>query len=195
MFITRWYEWQLRNDHAEPLPANFRKDRCPRRCGVRRHIAHGDGNIEAHREPAGSHDTDRRCIALVTEQRSARAHWRPPFWPQPDALTSGPHATLLRKPRRVGRAPTCELFQDRFGPWKAAGAVAARAACLADRPIERRLDGRRGLVKIGAVETQAGLEPEAVARAEPDRRDRGIAQHRIAQRLSGTRRHADLEAV
>src|SRR5712675_2221573 len=76
-----------------------------------------------------------------------------------------------------------------------APALAGRAARLADRPIERRLDGRRGLVKIGAVEAQASLKPETVARAEPDWGDRRMTQQRIAQRLCDVRRHADLEPV
>src|SRR5215813_5430536 len=86
MFITRWYEWQLRNDQAEPFAADFRKDAYARYGRVRRHIAHGDGGVEAHRKPAGRNDADRRSVVFGTEQRGAGAHRRPPFRPQSDAL-------------------------------------------------------------------------------------------------------------
>src|SRR5262245_32152249 len=115
MFITRWYEWQLRNDHAEPFAANFSKNPRPRRCGVRRHIAHGDRDIEAHRKPAGSNDADRRNVAFVTEQRRTGARWRPSFRPQPDTLTRDPHPIL---PRLRGRIGWGQLSQNDFGSRK-----------------------------------------------------------------------------
>ena len=88
-----------------------------------------------------------------------------------------------RSPTRRRAAPVASCPRIVSAPGKAAGALAAGAARLRDRPFQRRLDRRRRLIEIGAVQAEARLEPQAVARAEADRRDRGIAQQRLAQRL------------
>ena len=68
-------------------------------------------------------------------------------------------------------------------------------AALADGPIQRRLNGRRGFIDIVPVEAQPRLEPQRIARAEADRFDLGLHQQRFRETGRGIRRHRDLEPV
>ena len=76
-----------------------------------------------------------------------------------------------------------------------AGKAALDATALLDRPCERRLDRVDALVEFVAVEAQPRLEPERVARAEPDRGDVGLGQQQAGQHLGARRRKRNLVAV
>ena len=50
-------------------------------------------------------------------------------------------------------------------------------------------------VEVVAVERQSRLEPQRIARAEPDRLDPLVGDQRVGQRLDIARRDRNLEAV
>ena len=62
-------------------------------------------------------------------------------------------------------APSRELAQNDVGAGETAFARAG--ACRCDQ-VEPGFDRRRGLVDVVAVEAEPGLEPQRIARAEPD---------------------------
>ena len=97
------------------------------------------------------------CRIGLAEQRRPGAHGSASLRPQTDP---------------AARGPAGELCQNDVGAGKPARTNAALAAGFRYRPFQGGLDQRRGGIDIAAVETQAGLEPQRVARAEPDRRDR-----------------------
>src|SRR5580704_17512931 len=72
----------------------------------------------------------------------------------------------------LARRTLGELPLDALG----AGKAAFLAPSLLYRPGERRLDGRGRRVDVMAVEAKPGLEPQRIARAEPDRLHCGVAQ-------------------
>ena len=76
-----------------------------------------------------------------------------------------------------------------------AGEAALAAPPLLDRPGEARLDGAGGLVDVVAVEAEARLQAQRVARAEADRLHAVLRQQQLRQRLRVLRRNRDLEAV
>jgi hypothetical protein len=84
-----------------------------------------------------------------------------------------------------------ELIEDRRRPQE----IGFRAPALGQRPVEVRLDRRGQLIDIAAVEAQPGLEPQAVARAEPGRQHVGVAEQHLRQRLGLLLAHRDLETV
>ena len=55
--------------------------------------------------------------------------------------------------------------------------------------------GEVGLVDVVAVEAEARLEPQRIARAEADRLHLGLGQQRVARAAGRVRRDRDLEAV
>ena len=89
---------------------------------------------------------------------------------------------------RAGRracvaAPCGELALDRRRARVAAGTRAARPANLLDRPGQAGLDRRRRRVDVVAVEAQAGLEAQRVARAEAGGLDLGLGEQGARQRF------------
>ena len=76
-----------------------------------------------------------------------------------------------------------------------AGAGAAGAAALLDRPVQRGFDRRRGGVDVMAVEAEPGFQPQAVARAEPDRQHVADCRAAPRQRLGMSGRDGNLETV
>src|SRR5690606_37361696 len=89
------------------------------------------------------------------------------------------------------RSTFAELTENRFG----AGEPAFRAPALADRPGKPRLDRRRRLVDVLAVQAQARLEPQRVAGAQASRLDLGLGEQTARQRLHVCGGHRDLEPV
>ena len=81
------------------------------------------------------------------------------------------------------RCASCPRIVSAPGKPPARAPPARRA--FGDRPFQGRLDRRGRFIEIGAIQAEARFEPQAVARAKPDRRDRRIAQQRLAQRLGG----------
>ena len=88
-----------------------------------------------------------------------------------------------------------ELAVDHRGAGVAAVARAAGAPHLLDRPGEAGFDRRGGRVDVVAVQAQAGLQAQRVARAQADRADLGLREQRARQRFGLLGRHRDLEAV
>ncbi len=101
------------------------------------------------------------------------------------ALPSGRRATRLRG------APSAICFWMTGAP----GEAALLAALLADAPQQARLDGRGRGVDVVAVETEAGFEPQRVARAQTDRLDLRLGQKLAGDGIRGVGRRRDLEAV
>src|SRR5262249_8255512 len=117
---------------------------------------------------ARRHAADRRTVLLVLKDRGTA----------PDRA-----ASFRLEPHAPARSAARELCQDRLRAGEAAGARAAWPAALLGRPFKRGLDGCRGAVEVGAVEAEAGLEPQAVARAKSDRRHAWILEQGDAQRF------------
>ena len=136
-------------------------------------IAHRDRRADAWAEPAGGDDADRRAVAETISVPS-RAGARP----------SG----LSRRAGGPARWPA------RLNPLRA-GKAALDAAALLNRPGERRFDRVHGLVEFVAVEAEARLEPQRIARAKPDRRDVGLAQQQAREALPPRRGKRNLIAV
>ena len=146
-------------------------------------------------------ELERRCPARRARWRhspwrsAARAMGeKPPLVTRPTSLPSpsrisAPSRTgwrpSTRRPTRFWTGPFVELAED---PHRA-GEAAFGAAALADG--ESRGPAITGVVvavEIVAVERQAGLEPQQIARAEADRLDR--AGRRRARRRAARRRAA-----
>src|SRR6202043_2844287 len=90
----------------------------------------------------------------VREYWRALAYRRTALGPQPDA---------------AARGASLKLRQDLVRARKTAGARAAIAAALLNGPFQRAFHRRRGGVDIVAIQAKPGLEPQAVARPQPDR--------------------------
>ena len=136
-------------------------------------VAHGDGAAERGREAA------RRDLADdLAADRDLRALAR-------DRLALGQEADALAR-RALG-----DLLLDDRG----AGEAALHAALLADAPQQARLDRRGRGVDVVAVEAEAGLEAQRIARAQPDRLDLRLGQQLARDRIGGVGRRRDLVAV
>ena len=85
----------------------------------------------------------------IGEQRRALAHRGASLRLQPDAGA-----------RRAVRKTLTRILP---APGKPPARAPAMAAALLDRPLQRRLDRRGGGIDIVAVETEPGLQPQAVA--------------------------------
>ena len=90
---------------------------------------------------------------------------------------------------RIG--PSVELRGDPVP----AGEAALGAAALRQSEDEVRLDRRGVVVEIVAVERQARLEPQRIARAEADRLHLGLVGEQVGDRLGRRGGHRNLEAV
>ena len=146
----------------------------------RRQIAHRDRRIEARAEAARGDRADRFGRSRVGKQRRAFAHRRAALRPQADA---------------AARRAVLKLRENLVRAGKAAGARAAVAAALLDRPFQRGLDRRGRGVDVVAVEAKPGLEPQAVARAKPDRQHVAVLEQRFRQPLGMLGRNRNLKAV
>ena len=114
-----------------------------------------------------------------------------------------PSSARISVPSRAGALPSGLMpTRLRFGPFAssawmraAPGKPPSIAAPLLDRPGEAGFDRARGLVDVVAVEAEPRLEPQRVARAEPDRLHAVLRQQQLGEirRLVG--RDRDLEAV
>ncbi len=132
------------------------------------------GALSVGPKPPEVTDADRRAVRR--QHLGALAHRRAPGGANADA-----------QPLRAVR----QLLQDAFR----AGEVSVLAPRLADGEGEVRLDRRGGLVEVVPVERQPGLEPERIARAEPDGLHLGLRQQRAGERLGMLGRDGNLEAV
>src|SRR6202012_3851786 len=112
--------------------------------------------------------------------RRAFAHRRAALRPQADTAS---------------RSAAVELRQDGIGAEETTGTGAAAATALLHRPFQRAFDRRRRGVDIVAVQTKPGLEPQAVAGAEPDRLHRAIGQQPAGKLLGLIGRYRNLETV
>src|SRR5262245_32458667 len=117
-------------------------------------IAHGDGAPERGSEAAGRDLADR-----LSGDRNLRALAR-------DRLALGQQAD----------APARRAFGDLPLDDGSAGEATRGAALLADAPQQARFDGRGRGVDVVAVEAEAGLEAQRIARAETDGLDLGLCQ-------------------
>jgi hypothetical protein len=145
---------------------------------ARRHVGHRDRLADAR--PTVPLVTRPICDAGVVDEVRAFAHRH--------ALEADEADPLDR--RAVGELPAIAL-----GAGIAAGALAAGPAHLLDRPGEAGLDRRGGGVDVVAVEAQARLEPQRVARAEAGGRDLGLGEQGARERLGLGGGDRDLEAV
>ena len=108
------------------------------------------------------------------------AHRRAALWQQSDPLASGTICKLAQDDIRTGETPC---------------AVAACAAYLLDRPVQRRL-GRSGVcINVMSVKAQTALEAQTVTRAKANGLDIIMRQQRTGQRLCQRLWHSNLIAV
>ena len=128
---------------------------------IARDITHRDRRSDAGTETARGDAPDR--LSGNVDDLGARARGRAAQQPQAHALAR----------RTVG-----ERRQDARGSGKAA----LGAPALRDRPCEPRLDRIGRLVEFVAVEAEAGLQPQRVARAEADRLDLALRQQPARER-------------
>src|SRR5438874_13012021 len=78
---------------------------------------------------------------------------------------------------------------------KTAGPDAATTAALLDRPFQRAFDRRGGGVDIVAIEAKACLQPQTVARAQPDRQHVTVRKQRFREPFGVLGRNRNLEPV
>src|SRR6185312_17478457 len=93
------------------------------------------------------------------------------------------------------RRTIIELWQYDVRSGKSAGPRASPAANLRNCPFQRGLDRRRVLVDVRAVEAKAGLDPQAVARAQTGQRNGSIVQKNTRQHLGLRSGNTDLKTV
>ena len=165
---------------GQALAAHFRENL--RAVGGKRcwQIAHRDRRIEARAEAARCDLADRLAGGGVREQQRAFAYRRAALGPQADA---------------AARRAFFEVRENLLRAGKTARAGAAAAAALLHRPFQRALDRRRRGVDVVAIETEPGFQPQAVARAETDRKHIRVFQQRRHQRLGLCGRNRNLKAV
>ena len=137
-------------------------------------IAHGDRAADGRAEAARGDDAD-RAAAEIADLRAV----------------AGRRPALGARPTRSRAGPSRELAGDAIG----AGEAALGAAALGDGEAEIGLDRRGGLVDVVAIEAEAGLEPERIARAEPDRLHLRLGEERPGEGLGMVGGDRDLEAV
>lgn len=153
------------------------------------HVAHGDVLAERRAGTPAGDDAEAVALAVGGDDLGVLARGGA-VDDEPDAPPRDAAAALaLGRQLREHDVGAVEL--GRLGQ----GGIAAVAA---DDPGERALDGRRRVVEVVPVEAHAGLEAQAVARAEPrelqplgprGREQRRRRRHRVR------RREHDLEAV
>src|SRR5204862_2740340 len=73
--------------------------------------------------------------------------------------------------------------------------AALRAAFLADAPQQARFDRGRGRVDVMAIEAEASLEAQRIARAQSDRLHLRLSQKLARDGVGGIGRGRNLEAV
>ncbi len=122
-------------------------------------VAHGDRRAERGREAAGG-DAAGGGAVRRRGPGSARGPGRAPSGRMPTRSRVGPCWSWSRIGAAPGKPPSC-------------------AAALADGPGEVGLDRGGQLVDVVAVEAEPGLEPEAVARAEPGGLHVRVAEQRL----------------
>jgi hypothetical protein len=93
------------------------------------------------------------------------------------------HRFLAFQPPEISGGSFARLAQIDVGPGESALFRAARAARARDRPAEARFHHRGVGIHVLAVEVQAGLQAQGVARAQADRPDRGICEQLARQGL------------
>ncbi len=147
---------------------------------LRRHIAHGDGLVQARAQQAAGHFADGRAVGALQGRVLAHGH----------ALARHQAHAAAGQQRGV-----VDLRQHLAGAGEAACPRAAGAPHLLDGPVQRGLGGRGGGVDVVAVEAQAGFQPQRIACAEADGLHLGLGQQRARQRLGLGGGHGDLEAV
>mmetsp|Transcript_22506 Transcript_22506/g.59138 ORF Transcript_22506/g.59138 Transcript_22506/m.59138 type:complete len:468 (-) Transcript_22506:27-1430(-) len=125
-------------------------------------VAHADALLEARAERAASDDAHDRPVGA--EDLGALARRRACVDDEAGALAA----------RRL----VLQFGQNPLGADKAGGVGSPR---LGDAPEQRALDGRGRVVQVVAVEAEAGLEAERVARAEADGPHLLVRQHRVPQ--------------
>ena len=127
----------------------------------------------------------------------------PTLGPKPPEVTTpigAPSGETISVPSRAGARPSGRSpTRWRLGPFGqrvldalGAGKAALGAPALLDRPGERRLDRIDRLVEFVAVEAEAGLEPQRIARAEPDRRDVGLGQEQAGEAFPPAREASEI---
>src|SRR6187200_2002753 len=141
------HERQRRDRRAQCLAAHHQIDGRADLGVIRLHVAHRHGAIDAGAEAARGDDAD--ALAAGRKNLGALASRRASVRPDADALLLG---------------ATGQFLLNALG----AGEAAPAAPPLLDRPGEARLDGAGGLVDVVAVEAEARLEAQRVARAEAD---------------------------
>ncbi len=95
----------------------------------------------------------------------------------------------------MARRAVFKLGKNSVRAGKAAGAGAALAAAVLDRPLQRGLDRRGRDGDIVAVEAKPGLEPQAVAGAKPDRQHVLMTQQRGGECFGLIGRNRNLKTV
>ena len=133
-------------------------------------IAHGDRRFQ-RRAKAARRDLANRIATLCPGiKHRPGAHRRPPLRRQPHTLACHALGHVSENPLRSRKAP---------------GAIAARAAHLLDRPVQTGFHRRCARADVIAIQAQPSLQPQAVARAQPDGLDLLHIQQHPAQRLCG----------
>ena len=121
------------------------------------------GAFDARAESARGDFADRRVDLASANSARLRA---PARGPRPSGQRAG-GAPVSSWPRIVCAG-------------KSAGARAAVAAAFLHRPFQRGFDRRRRGVDVMAVKAKPGLQPQAVARAKPDRHTSLVGQQQLA---------------
>ena len=130
--------------------------------------AHGDRRAEAGREAAAGDPADDRAVGVgdlgALAGRRAFQHLQ------------------ARRARASGRRPA------RARCARAPGKSPASQPALGEGEGQAGLDRRDGLVGVVAIERQAGLQPQRIARAQADRLDPRVGQQRVPGLDRGDRR-------
>src|SRR5262249_2119465 len=135
--------------------------------------AHGDRRIDAGRKAAARDDTD---FTAVRENGGALARRLAALGANADAFA---RRTIL------------QLTEDA----RRAREIAGLAAALLDRPLERRFDRAGRLVNVVAVEAEARLEAQRIARTESDGKHVRILQQALGEAHARAVGARDLETV
>src|SRR4051812_23132184 len=141
---------------------------------MRSDITHGDRALERGGEAAAGDLTDLATL-LVEDKRAL-----------PDRLTP----LDLKTDTLLDRA-VVELGKDSH----VAGKAALGSAPLVDREGQAGHHRRRLEIEIVAVERQARLEPQRIARTEPDRPGEIVTRDRVGQLHPGVGGHGYFESV